>query len=218
MKLSWPRFRRLTKRAEFTACYDNGSRYSTRFFVVFARQVEASEPAHFFADLAQAALPVGFTGGSCCLDGRLDEGEGCRGSHSSPLVLLGHTSPSSQSKRQACGRLGLAVTRKCGNAVQRNRIKRVLRAFFRLHQYDMPIMDIVVTPKRHLRADQIHLALVEHELVPLLAKLRNSLPECAPNRPLPSLSSDKSSSYMQNAATPASCGRLSGVSACRGTA
>lgn len=70
------------------------------------------------------------------------------------------------------GRLGLAVTRKCGNAVERNRIKRVLREFFRLRQQDMPVMDIVVTPKRHLRADKVHLAFVERELAPLLATLR----------------------------------------------
>ena len=70
------------------------------------------------------------------------------------------------------GRLGLAVTRKCGNAVERNRIKRVLREFFRLRQQDMPVMDIVVTPKRHLRADKVHLALVERELAPLFDILR----------------------------------------------
>ena len=89
MSLTWPRERRITRRAEYTACYDGGERRYTKYFVVFARSSE---------DLGN-------------------------------------------------GRLGLAVTKKCGNAVARNRIKRVLRAFFRLHQHEMPPMDIVVTPK-----------------------------------------------------------------------
>lgn len=118
MPLTWPKQRRLTRRPQFTACYDRGERHYTRHFVVFAL---------------------------------------ARPSEACPRT----------------GRLGLAVTRKCGNAVERNRIKRVLREFFRLRQPDMPVMDIVVTPKRHLRADMIHLAFVERELAPLLDLLRN---------------------------------------------
>ena len=113
MSLTWPRERRITRRAEYTACYDGGERLYTKYFVVFARSSE---------DLGN-------------------------------------------------GRLGLAVTKKCGNAVARNRIKRVLRAFFRLHQHEMPCMDIVVTPKKHLRADKFCLALAESELLPLLGEL-----------------------------------------------
>lgn len=120
MALTWPRQRRLTRRPQFTACYERGERHYTRHFVVFA----LARPAE---------------------------------------------SPSGQS---SSGRLGLAVTRKCGNAVERNRIKRVLREFFRLRQREMPAMDIVITPKRHLRADTVHLALVERELAPLLDSLR----------------------------------------------
>ena len=113
MSLTWPRERRITRRAEYTACYDGGERRYTKYFVVFARSSE---------DLGN-------------------------------------------------GRLGLAVTKKCGNAVARNRIKRVLRAFFRLHQHEMPCMDIVVTPKKHLRADKFCLALAESELLPLFGEL-----------------------------------------------
>ena len=113
MSLTWPRERRITRRAEYTACYDGGERRYTKNFVVFARR------------------------------------SGIAGS----------------------GRLGLAVTKKCGNAVARNRIKRVLRAFFRLHQHEMPCMDIVVTPKKHLRADKFCLALAESELLPLFGEL-----------------------------------------------
>ncbi|MBQ8664545.1 MAG: ribonuclease P protein component [Mailhella sp.] len=117
MSLTWPRERRITRRAEYTACYDGGERRHTKYFIVFARS------------------------------------SGMAGN----------------------GRLGLAVTKKCGNAVARNRIKRVLRSFFRLHQHEMPCMDIVVTPKKHLRADKFCLALAETELLPLLGELSASV-------------------------------------------
>ncbi len=45
-------------------------------------------------------------------------------------------------------RLGIAVTRQVGVAVQRNRIRRVIREFFRLHQETFPLGDCVVVPGR----------------------------------------------------------------------
>ena len=116
VSLTWPRERRITRRAEYTACYNGGERLFTKYFVVFARS----------------------------------------------------------SGMAGAGRLGLAVTKKCGNAVARNRIKRVLRSFFRLHQDEMPAIDIVVTPKKHLRADKFSLCLAEAELLPLLAELSSA--------------------------------------------
>jgi ribonuclease P protein component len=40
-------------------------------------------------------------------------------------------------------RLGLTVSRKVGNAVKRNRVKRVLRDWFRRHRLDCPAAAIV---------------------------------------------------------------------------
>jgi ribonuclease P protein component len=45
-------------------------------------------------------------------------------------------------------RLGLVVTRRLGNAVQRNRVKRLLREFFRRHQTHLPAIDLVIMAKK----------------------------------------------------------------------
>jgi len=47
-------------------------------------------------------------------------------------------------------RLGLAVSRRFGNAVQRNKIKRRLREAFRLTQHALPTgFDLVINVKHH---------------------------------------------------------------------
>ena len=74
-------------------------------------------------------------------------GEGQRLSTRHFLVFLaerGDTGPT---------RLGITVTRKVGNAVRRNRIKRLVREWFRLRTYVLGPRDLVVIAKRSLPAD-----------------------------------------------------------------
>ena len=50
-------------------------------------------------------------------------------------------------------RLGLAVAvRAAGGAVARNRIRRIIRESFRLHQRDIPAVDVVVSARPQARA------------------------------------------------------------------
>jgi len=50
-------------------------------------------------------------------------------------------------------RLGLAVAvRAAGGAVERNRIRRIVRESFRLHQHEIPALDLVVSARPQARA------------------------------------------------------------------
>lgn len=66
-------------------------------------------------------------------------------------------------------RMGLAVTRKTGSAVWRNRVKRLVRETFRLSQAEVPAgFDFVVVPKRDLNPRSLTLAVAQEELLPAL--------------------------------------------------
>jgi len=60
-----------------------------------------------------------------------------------PLVVFGLSSGREHA------RLGLAVSRRVGGAVARNRIKRRLREAFRLSRAEMPAIDLVVRVRPH---------------------------------------------------------------------
>lgn len=81
------------------------------------------------------------------------------------LIVLPNDRPTS--------RLGLAVSKRCGNAVRRNRLKRRLREVFRQSRADLPTsLDIVVQP----RADTpLKLEVLRQSLVSLTKRAAKKL-------------------------------------------
>lgn len=58
----------------------------------------------------------------------------------------------------------------------RNRVKRVVREYFRLHQYEFELpLDIVIVPKRKLDPRQLDLALASEEFGSLLNRVRGRM-------------------------------------------
>ena len=60
-------------------------------------------------------------------------------------------------------RLGLIIAKKnIRHAVQRNRVKRIIRESFRLHQHELPAVDLIIMARRNLgelENHQIHQSL-----------------------------------------------------------
>ena len=71
-------------------------------------------------------------------------------------------------------RLGLAVTRRLGKAVRRNRVKRLLREFFRRHKQALPPMDLVIMAKKG--AAELNYQQVAEELGRLLLRRQPDTP------------------------------------------
>lgn len=70
-------------------------------------------------------------------------------------------------------RLGITTSRRFGNAVARNRMKRLLREFFRVYRDHIhPASDIVIIPKAG--ANQLALTQIAEELGRTLSIVRQS--------------------------------------------
>lgn len=63
----------------------------------------------------------------------------------------------------ASTRLGITVTRRVGNSVRRNRIKRLVREWFRLREYGLGACDLNVIAKRAIPSE-LTLASVQRDL------------------------------------------------------
>lgn len=62
------------------------------------------------------------------------------------LMIVNNLGPQAGAASRA--RVGLAVAaRTIGNAVARNRVRRAIRESFRLHQHELPCVDIVVSAR-----------------------------------------------------------------------
>ena len=69
-------------------------------------------------------------------------------------------------------RLGITVSKRIGKSVTRNRIKRLIREFFRLHKHKIPKgYDVLIVATK--KNDTLNLASVEEQVGDLLVKNGN---------------------------------------------
>jgi ribonuclease P protein component, eubacterial len=77
-------------------------------------------------------------------------------------------------------RMGMAITKKIGKAVRRNRIRRLVRESFRLSGHCVPCgFDFVVVPKRGLDIGALTLHSLSAELAPVFDRVSRFRPKTA---------------------------------------
>lgn len=84
------------------------------------------------------------------------------------FIIFVKKTPLAQIKAFTHAKIGLAVSKKNGNAVHRNRIKRLLREFFRIHFARILPYEFVVVPKKHVDAKTLQFMHVEKDLLSFL--------------------------------------------------
>ena len=95
------------------------------------------------------------------------------------------------SNERPTSRLGLAVSKRCGNAVRRNQLKRRLREAFRLSRAELPIgLDLVVQPRAEtpLKLADLRrslLSLAKRSVKKLAARSREAIPITTTNSDSP---------------------------------
>lgn len=72
-------------------------------------------------------------------------------------------------------RIGLIVSKKkIRRAVSRNRVKRIVRDSFRLHQHQLPAVDVIILAYKH--ADEVDSLTLRHSLNNHWQKLKKKIP------------------------------------------
>ncbi len=97
-------------------------------------------------------------------------------------MLTGHFIVYIMPNRLGFSRLGVSISARAGNAVERNRLKRLLREFFRINRATIPVVaDIHITVKRGAGAQSASApGVVQNELGGLLADKKNYSPRKKP--------------------------------------
>lgn len=141
--------RRIRRKSEFDAAYAHGQRLGNGFFAVTVYSRRQDSVAG--SGLAHPELGHSGPDHSDSADPALGQSGAAR------------RVPALSAPPDGGPRIGLAVAvRIAGGSVERNRIRRVIRESFRLHQHELPAVDLVVSARARARGasgPEMHAAL-----------------------------------------------------------